>query len=121
MLAVANRIYVNPDHADLFEDTFQRRAGLVDRMPGFISNQVLRPVNPTDPYVILTFWQSRAEFEAWVQSDEFRKGHAVSGTLPKDVFSGPSKLEIYEIIQDSAQPDLRPEPRGEPFHPHGPA
>lgn len=101
MITVANRIYVNPEYADAFEERFQQRAGLVDAMDGFISNKVLRPVNEGDPYIVLTFWESRQAFEAWTQSEAFRKGHAQSSTLPKEAFSGQNKLEIHEVIQDS--------------------
>ena len=52
MITVANRIYVTPEYAEAFEERFRQRAGLVDGMPGFISNQVLRPVNDGDPYVV---------------------------------------------------------------------
>lgn len=101
MITVANRIYVNPEYADAFEERFRQRAGLVDEMDGFISNKVLRPVNDGDPYVVLTFWASHEAFEEWTQSEAFRKGHAQSGTLPKEAFSGKNKLEIHEVIQDS--------------------
>ena len=84
MITVANRIYVAPEYQDTFEERFQNRARLVDRMPGFISNQVLRPVNDGDPYIVFTLWESRKDFENWVESEEFRKGHAQSGTLPKE-------------------------------------
>ncbi len=43
-------------------------------------------------------WESRAAFEAWTTSDAFRQGHARSGTLPKDAFSGPNVLEIHEVV-----------------------
>jgi heme-degrading monooxygenase HmoA len=115
MIAVANRIFVNPAYAEQFEERFRNRAGEVDRMPGFIANQVLRPVNPGDPYIVLTYWRSRADFEAWVHSDAFAKGHARSGTLPREAFTGPNKLEIHEVILDSSRPDLESEPRGAPF------
>jgi heme oxygenase (mycobilin-producing) len=119
MITVANRIFVDPAFADQFEARFRDRAGLVDRMPGFISNQVLRPVNPEDPYIVLTWWEKREHFEAWTRSDEFRLGHARSGTLPKEAFTGPNKLELHEVLQDSSQPDLEEEPSGGPisFHP----
>jgi heme-degrading monooxygenase HmoA len=118
MITVANRITVNPEYADVFEQRFQERAGLVDGMPGFISNQVLRPVKAGDPYVVLTFWESREQFEAWTRSDEFRQGHAQSSTLPREAFVG-SQLEMHEVIQDSTRPDLEPEPRGGAYNPHG--
>ena len=44
MITVANRIYVAPEYQDAFEERFRNRARLVGGMPGFISNQVLRPL-----------------------------------------------------------------------------
>jgi heme oxygenase (mycobilin-producing) len=109
MITVANRIFVAPDYAEAFEERFRSRARLVDGMPGFISNQVLRPTQPGDPYVVFTLWESRAHFEAWTKSDAFLKGHARSGTLPKAAFAGPNKLEVHEVILDSTRPGLEPE------------
>lgn len=118
MITVMNRIAVKPEYAEQFEERFRDRARLVDEMPGFVSNQVLRPVNPEEPYIVLTLWNSRAEFEAWTHSEAFIQGHARSGSLPKEAFSGSNKLEIHEVFQDSSRPDLREEPRGEAFQPH---
>lgn len=118
MITVSNRIYVAPEHAAAFEEAFAYRARLVDGMPGFIANQVLRPVNDGDPYIVLTLWNSRADFEAWIHSDEFIKGHARSGTLPKETFVKPNVLELHEVVQDSLRPDVAPEPHGGPFKMH---
>ena len=118
MITVANRIYVKQEYAAQFEARFRERAGLVDKMPGFVSNRVLRPVNEGDPYVVFTVWRSRQDFLNWVRSDEFVRGHAQSGTLPREAFSGPNALEMHEVVQDSARPDLEPEPRGGPFKMH---
>lgn len=118
MITVANRLYVGSEYSDAFEKVFRERAGLVDGMPGFVSNQVLRPVNDGDPYVVFTTWNSRQDFLNWVRSDEFVKGHAQSATLPKDVYSQPNVLEMHEIVQDSSRPDMKPEPHGGPFKMH---
>jgi hypothetical protein len=48
MFVTMNRIPVNPEHAERFEENFRQRARLVDRMPGFIRNLVPRPANPAD-------------------------------------------------------------------------
>ncbi len=103
MIAVANRIFVNPEYADQFEERFRHRAGLVDKQAGFEENMVLRPTTEGEPYVVLSFWDSREQFEAWTKSDAFTKGHAQSGTLPKDVFTAPSKLEIHEVFLDTRE------------------
>jgi heme-degrading monooxygenase HmoA len=118
MITVANRLYVKPEYADAFEKVFRERAGLVDEMPGFVSNQVLRPVNEGQPYVVLTIWESREAFMGWIRSDAFIKGHAQSGTLPKDAYFQQNALEMHEIIQDSTRPDMAPEPPGGPFKMH---
>ena len=118
MITVANRIYVEAEYADAFEKVFRERAKLVDEMPGFISNQVLRPVNEGDPYIVFTLWDSRQNFLDWVRSEAFVKGHAQSGTLPKEAYFKPNVLEMHEVIQDSGRPSLEPEPKGGAFKMH---
>ncbi|GHF31665.1 heme-degrading monooxygenase HmoA [Deinococcus metalli] len=102
MITVANRIYVKPEYHDAFEQRFRERAGMVDTMPGFVSNMVLRPVKDGEPFVVLTVWDSREAFDAWTQSDAFRQGHARSGTLPREAYSGPNVLEIHEVVTSTA-------------------
>lgn len=103
MFVVMNRIPVNAEYADQFEERFRNRAGEVDKMPGFVRNQVLRPANPDDPYIVLTYWHSKTDFDNWVNSEAFQKGHARSGTLPHDAFRGRAKLESFEVILDTAE------------------
>ena len=68
MITVANRMYVSPKYREQFEQRFRQRAGLVDGMPGFLANHVLRPTKEGEPYVVLTFWDSREAFEAWTRA-----------------------------------------------------
>ena len=105
MFVVMNRISVNSEYAKQFEDRFRNRAGEVDQMPGFVRNQVLRPATADDPYIVLTYWHSQADFDSWVNSDAFQKGHAKSGTLPHEAFRGRPKLESFEVILDTAESD----------------
>jgi heme oxygenase (mycobilin-producing) len=102
MFVVMNRILVNPEYAEQFEERFRSRAGEVDKMKGFIRNQVLRPVTPENPYIVMTFWESKENFESWVNSDAFKRGHSKSGTLPAEAFIGHSKLESFEVILDTS-------------------
>ena len=102
MFVVMNRISVYPAYAEQFEERFRSRAGEVDKLRGFVRNQVLRPDTPDEPYIVMTYWQSKQDFENWVDSAAFKKGHSRSGTLPQDAFRGPPKLENFEVILDSA-------------------
>jgi heme-degrading monooxygenase HmoA len=103
MIVVCNRIPVNPAHAAAFEERFSTRASLVDGMPGFVSFQLLRPTKEGDPYIVMTFWESEAHFQAWTQSAAFKEGHARSGTLPPEAFLGHPALEVHEVIQSTTR------------------
>lgn len=103
MFVTMNRIAVNPEYAGLFEQNFIGRARLVDTMPGFIRNQVLRPANPAEqPYIVMTFWDSEDSIVRWVESPQFKEGHARSGSLPREAFREQSRLETYQVFTDSA-------------------
>ncbi|MDE3721331.1 MULTISPECIES: antibiotic biosynthesis monooxygenase family protein [Nocardiopsis] len=58
------------------EERFANRAGLVEGQPGFEEFQLLRPVEGTDKYLVYTRWRSQEDFENWLNSREFRQGHA---------------------------------------------
>ena len=103
MIVVSNRIPVNTEHCEAFEKTFANRASAVDGMDGFIAFQLLRPGKEGDPYIVMTFWESEAHFKAWTDSDEFKQGHAKSGTLPEGTFRGHPKLELHEVIQSTLE------------------
>src|ERR1051325_2772542 len=118
MITVANRIYVAKEYADAFEQSFRDRARVVDQMLVLFSTQFMLPVNEGDPYVVFTILNSRQDFLNWVRSDAFLKGHAQSGTLPKEAFVKSNVLEMHEVVQDSSRPDLAEEPHGGPFKMH---
>ena len=57
-----------------FEKTWMTRVGAVDTFPGFISTELVALEN-RDEYVVLTKFQDKASFEAWISSDNFTRGH----------------------------------------------
>ena len=75
-----------PPWREQFEERFRTRAGQIDQHPGFVSMQVLRPADATSPYVVLTTWQDKAAFEAWVRQGIFRLAH--QHPLPKGSVHG---------------------------------
>jgi heme-degrading monooxygenase HmoA len=58
-----------------FEELFATRARAIDRMPGFIDMEVLKPAKPEDPYLVVSHWESEEQFKAWTNSPEFIEGH----------------------------------------------
>lgn len=96
MITVANRVTVAKGFEQEFEKRFEKRLGAVDQMPGFIRHEILRPVMG-DCYVVMTYWENKAAFEAWTQSESFRQAHA--NPAPPEMFAGRNVLEIHEVVQ----------------------
>lgn len=96
MIVVTNRIPVAKGQEAAFEARFEGRAGLVEKRPGCRGFQLLRPIQ-ADAYLVMTWWDSAADFEAWTKSDEFREAHR--NRPPKELFAGPNVFEMHELIQ----------------------
>lgn len=96
MYTVTNRVWVAEAWRARFEERFRRRAGEIDRQPGFVRMEVLRPADADSPYVVVTTWRDQAAFDNWVGSPDFRAAHA--DPLPKDAFTQPSRLERHETV-----------------------
>lgn len=98
MIVVANRISVAKGFEKAFEERFKSRAHKVDHMPGFIRNEVLRPVE-SEYYVVMTYWENEDFFTAWTESKEFKDAH--KRKPPADMFSGANVFEMHEVIEHS--------------------
>ena len=96
MFIVANRVYVAEGWESEFETRFRQRAGQVERNPGFVRMQILKPLSEGAPYVVQTTWESKADFEAWVGSDDFKQAH--SNPMPKEAFAREGALEQHEVV-----------------------
>lgn len=108
MIVVMNRIPVNLEFSQAFEERFADRASLVDKMEGFVSFHLLRPQQPDDPYIVMTFWESQAHFEAWTESPAFKEGHARTGRLPAEAFRGRPTLEVMDVAVMAQKGQLLP-------------
>ena len=62
MYVVTNRVFVHADWQQEFEERFQKRAGQIDKQPGFIRMQILQPRSNNAPYVVYTEWQDEEAF-----------------------------------------------------------
>ena len=96
MFIVANRVPVASGWEETFEERFRKRVGQIDKQPGFVRMQILKPESDDSPYVVLTTWRDKSSFEAWVGSDDFKLAH--SNPMPKEAFDGEGKLEMHEVV-----------------------
>ena len=71
MFVICNRIPVAKGHEEEFEKLFLERDDSKSQhplrsFPGFIRNDILRPTKE-EPYIVLTYWDSLEDFEAWTK------------------------------------------------------
>ena len=91
-----NHFAIDPERGGEFEDLWRKRERYLDEVPGFVRFALLRGDEPGS-YASHTTWESRAAFEAWTQSEAFRKAHG-QAPMPKGLIQGPPRLQLYEAI-----------------------
>jgi heme oxygenase (staphylobilin-producing) len=92
MHVAINRLRVPAEYADHLERAFSHASSLAD-VPGFRAFKFLKN-EQGEEYLVLTEWNSRADFEAWTQSDAFSRAH--SGSNPNSPVK--SQLSNYELL-----------------------
>jgi heme-degrading monooxygenase HmoA len=91
MFIAMNRFHVKKGAEEAFEKVWLSRDSYLDRVPGFEEFHLLKGPDSEDHtlYASHTVWQSKAAFEAWTKSQEFRAAHARAGNDA----TGPLHLE----------------------------
>jgi heme-degrading monooxygenase HmoA len=95
-----NAISVPPQAAEELEKRFAARAGTVEKSPGFLGFQLLRPTAGEERYFVVTHWEDEESFAAW-RDGSGRAAHAApaDGPAPKPVSTGADLLE-FEVVLD---------------------
>ena len=85
------------------EARFGNRVREVEQMEGFEGFQLLRPVAGEDRYYVYTRWRSEEDFQRWVNSDEFKRGHArTDGETPVATHATLLSFEVVEWPVDAS-------------------
>jgi heme-degrading monooxygenase HmoA len=95
-----NRFKVALGSEPAFEEVWLSRDSHLKTVPGFVEFHLLRgPVREDHAlYASHTVWRSKADFEAWTQSEAFRAAHRGAGER-KPLYLGPPQFEGFEVIQ----------------------
>ena len=93
-----NAIEVPAEAGPELEKRFANRAHAVDKQPGFLGFQLLRPVKGENRYFVVTQWESEEAFQAWANGPAV-EAHA--GQRANPVAAGASLLE-FEVVLDVA-------------------
>lgn len=98
-----NAIEVPEGGGSALEERFRARLGEVERMPGFLGFELLRPVAGERRYFVYTRWESEEAFRAWVESPAFTRGHAGRAGGERPPVGTASSLLEFEVVL-SAEP-----------------
>lgn len=101
MFIAMNRFKVKKGSEEVFENVWSSRETYLDRMPGFVEFHLLKGPENEDHtlYSSHTTWQTKAAFEAWTKSDEFRAAHARAGNTGNTatLYLEHPKFEGFEV------------------------
>jgi heme-degrading monooxygenase HmoA len=93
-----NAIEVPPGAGPELEKRFAHRAGTVEKSPGFLGFQLLRPIKGEDRYFVVTHWESDEAFQAWATG----RGVEAHAGQANPVATGATLLE-FEVVLDVAK------------------
>ncbi len=99
MYIAMNRFRIALGKEEIFTQIWKDRETFVDEVPGFKEFHLLQ--GTTDEsctlFVSHTVWESKEAFEAWTNSEAFRKAHASAGGA-RDIYLGPPNFEGFEVV-----------------------
>src|SRR5215813_9673558 len=103
MFIAMNRFQVVKGQEEAFERMWQNRDSYLNEVAGFVEFHLLKGPEAEDHtlYSSHTVWESRAAFEAWTKSEQFRRAHARAAlpSLPAPLYLGHPKFEGFEVKQ----------------------
>jgi heme-degrading monooxygenase HmoA len=101
MFIAMNRFKIRKGSEEAFEQVWASRESYLDQLPGFIEFHLLKGPEAEDHtlYSSHTTWASKAHFEGWTKSEQFRKAHERTGNSgPSPIMEHP-KFEGFEVKQ----------------------
>ncbi len=100
MFIAMNRFRVKKGSEQDFEQVWLSRDTHLDKVSGFVEFHLLKGPEHEDYtlYSSHTVWQSKAAFEAWTRSEEFRAAHKDAG-LNKPLYIDHPQFEGFEVRQ----------------------
>ena len=102
MFIAMNWFRVKRGAEDAFEKVWLSRDSYLERVPGFVEFHLLKGPEAEDNtlYASHTVWQSKAAFEAWTKSEEFRAANARAGNdTTGSLYLEHPKFEGFEVRQ----------------------
>jgi heme-degrading monooxygenase HmoA len=99
MFIAMNRFRIAIGREEVFEELWRSRDSQLSSVPGFREFHLLK--GPSDDeatlYASHTIWESVDAFDAWRESDNFKKAHA-NARAPEGTYLGHPNFEGFEVV-----------------------
>lgn len=99
MFIAMNRFRIARGREEVFEELWRKRESHLEGVPGFREFHLLK--GPQDDeaslYASHSTWASRKDFEAWTESESFKKAHA-QARAPQGTYLGHPQFEGFEVV-----------------------
>lgn len=102
MFIAMNRFKVLKESMEEFEQRWLTRESRLNELEGFLEFHMLRGPEREDHvlYSSHTLWASKAHFEAWTRSEQFRASHTRANTGEnRPLTLGHPEFEGFEVFQ----------------------
>ena len=99
MFLAMNRFQIARGFEEGFEKIWAERESFLKDVPGFVSFALLKGASQEDHtlYASHSVWASREAFDAWTESENFKRAHA-QANAPKGTYLGHPNLELFESV-----------------------
>ena len=93
MVTIGMNYVVLPGKGEIFENAFKAVLTAMQSNPGHTGSHLFKDVENPQSYMILSDWNDKAAFDAFIQSDAFRK---VANWGKEQILAGRPKHEVYQ-------------------------
>jgi heme-degrading monooxygenase HmoA len=97
-----SRLQVDEARSDELVAAFRRRAGLVESHSGFIDLQVWRSDRDPSEVIMVSRWQDKESFRAYMRSDDHRTSHErINPSLEESIdLQRLEQLHTYDVVAE---------------------
>lgn len=97
MFVVFNELHVPPGGRENVANRFSNSSEKMRSIPGCLDFMFLNPEDESNYQIVMTKWNSKESYEAWVNSDDFKAAHRERrANLDQSPTTG-NKIYTYEV------------------------
>lgn len=99
MIVALSRFTIANDMVDDVREAFRHRLHLVDGVPGFLSMEVMSPLQSPAEVWLLTRWSDEPSYRNWHRGHAY---HASHQGIPKGLklVPGSTEIRLFEVFAD---------------------